>query len=140
MIFQCSVSGVIYYIVFSFCRLLFQLHVFWQYSIISKSVKYVATSTYHRDLIYSPPRNPRVGSKSPTLFVKKPLCTGDLSPARKIFIERPVGYHSMKFRNFPNISFASFAFYFLVRPNFVKNSHIQARIFFISLKTILNQT
>ena len=140
MIFQRSVSGVIYYIVFSFRRLLFQPHVFWQYSIISKSVKYVTTSTYHCDLIYSPPRNPRVGTKSPVLFVKKPLCTGDLSPACKIFIERPVGYHSMKFRNFPNISFASFAFYFLVRPNFVKNSHIQARIFFISLKTILNQT
>ena len=42
---------------------------------------------------YSPPRNPRAGNKSPALFVKKPICTGDLSPARKIFIERPVkGY------------------------------------------------
>ena len=38
--------------------------------------------------LYSLPRNPRVGSKLPTLFVKKPLCTGDLSPVRKIFIER----------------------------------------------------
>ena len=38
--------------------------------------------------LYSPPRNPRAGNKSPALFVKKPLCTGDLSPARKIFIER----------------------------------------------------
>ena len=37
-----------------------------------------------------PPRNPRVGNKSPELFVKKPLCTDDLSPARKILIERPV--------------------------------------------------
>ena len=37
-----------------------------------------------------PPRNPRVGNKSPALFVKKPLCTDDLSPARKILIERPV--------------------------------------------------
>ena len=37
----------------------------------------------------SPPRNPRVGSKSPTLFVKKPLSMGDLLPACKIFIERP---------------------------------------------------
>ena len=27
-------------------------------------------------------------NKSPALFLKKPLCTGDLS--RKIFIERPV--------------------------------------------------
>ena len=40
--------------------------------------------------LYSPPRYPRVGNKSHALFVKKPLCTGDLLPARKIFIERPV--------------------------------------------------
>ena len=32
--------------------------------------------------LYSPPRNPRAGNKSPTLFVKK-------SPACTIFIERP---------------------------------------------------
>ena len=38
---------------------------------------------------YSPPRNPRAGNKSPALFVKKPLCTGDLLPAHKIFIDRP---------------------------------------------------
>ena len=42
--------------------------------------------------LYSLPRNPRAGNKSPALFVKKPLCTGDLSSARKIFIERPVTY------------------------------------------------
>ena len=35
------------------------------------------------------PRNPRAGNKSLALLVKKPLCTGDLSPVRKIFIERP---------------------------------------------------
>ena len=39
--------------------------------------------------LYSPPRNPRTSNKSPELFVKKPLCMGDLSPTRKIFIERP---------------------------------------------------
>ena len=39
--------------------------------------------------LYSPPRNSRAGNKSPVLFVKKLCCTGDLSPARKIFIERP---------------------------------------------------
>ena len=100
MMFQCSVSGINYYVVFSFHRLAFQPHVFWQYSIISKSVKYVATSTYHRDLIKENintklqklnclPRNPRVGSKLPVLFVTKPLCMGDLLPACKIFIERP---------------------------------------------------
>ena len=40
--------------------------------------------------LYSLPRNPRAGSKSLTLFVKKPLCMGDISPVHKIFIERPV--------------------------------------------------
>ena len=30
------------------------------------------------------------GNKSPELFVIKPFCKGDLLPARKIFIERPV--------------------------------------------------
>ena len=39
--------------------------------------------------LYSPPRNPGADNKSPVLYVKKPLCTGNLSPARKIFIERP---------------------------------------------------
>ena len=39
--------------------------------------------------LYSPSRSPRAGSKLPMLFVKKPLCTGDLSLACKIFIERP---------------------------------------------------
>ena len=39
--------------------------------------------------LHSPPRNPRAGNKSPALFAKKPLCTGDLSPARKILIESP---------------------------------------------------
>ena len=34
--------------------------------------------------LYSPSRSPRAGSKLPTLFVKKPLCTGDLSLACKI--------------------------------------------------------
>ena len=39
--------------------------------------------------LYSPPRNLRAGNKSPTLFLKKRSCTGDLSPMHKIFIERP---------------------------------------------------
>ena len=39
--------------------------------------------------LHYPPRNSRVGNKSPALFVKQTCCTGDLSPARKIFIERP---------------------------------------------------
>ena len=40
--------------------------------------------------LYSPRRSPRADNKSPMLFVKKPLCPGDLSPVHKIFIERPV--------------------------------------------------
>ena len=40
--------------------------------------------------LHSPPRNPWASSKSPVLFVKKPLCMGDLYPGCKIFIERPV--------------------------------------------------
>ena len=77
-----------------FVDLLFQPHIFRQYLIISKSVKYVALLhiivTYMKDntvtklpKLYSPPR------KSPALLLKKTLCTGDLSPACKIFIERP---------------------------------------------------
>ena len=30
------------------------------------------------------------GNKLPAHFLKKPLCTGDLLPARKIIIEKPV--------------------------------------------------
>ena len=40
--------------------------------------------------LYSPPRNPRVGNKSPLPFVKKPLCMGHLLSWCKIFIEKPV--------------------------------------------------
>ena len=45
--------------------------------------------------LYCPPRNRRVGNKSPVLFQKKPLCTGDLSPTHEIFIERPVIPYSL---------------------------------------------
>ena len=40
--------------------------------------------------LYSPLRNPRAINKSPVLFEKKPLCTGNLWPARKIFTGKPV--------------------------------------------------
>ena len=39
--------------------------------------------------LYNPPRNLRAGNKLPVLFLKKPLCAGNLLPAWKIFIERP---------------------------------------------------
>ena len=68
---------------------------------ISESVKYVALLhiivTYTKETIitklqklYSPPRKLKAGNKSPALLLKKPLCTGDLLPTCKIFIERPV--------------------------------------------------
>ena len=38
--------------------------------------------------LYSPSRNPRADKKFQMLFVKT-LCTGYLSPTRKIFIKRP---------------------------------------------------
>ena len=37
---------------------------------------------------YSPPRNLRADNESPTLFLKKHFCTGNLLPMHKIFIER----------------------------------------------------
>ena len=60
--------------------------------------------------LYSPPSNPREGNKLPALFLKKPLCTGNLSPARKIFIETSwflVGYQvPPKNAKFPHIRFS----------------------------------
>ena len=40
--------------------------------------------------IIQPAKKTRASTKSPTLFVKKPLCMGDLLPVHKIFIERPL--------------------------------------------------
>ena len=81
---QTSISVARFLVVFDhfqICNMLLLLYIIVTYireNIITKLEK-----------LYSPPRNPRAGSKSPALFVKKPLCTGDLSPARKIFIGRP---------------------------------------------------
>ena len=51
--------------------------------------------------LYSLPRNLRAGNKSPALFLKKPLCTGDILPVHKIFIERPVEYQRLSGQHFP---------------------------------------
>ena len=40
--------------------------------------------------LYSAHRNLRVGNKLPMLFLKEPLCMGDLLSTCIIFIERPV--------------------------------------------------
>ena len=50
--------------------------------------------------LYSLPRNLRVGNKSPLPFLEKPLCMGNLSPAHKIFIERPAIVHFKKTQKF----------------------------------------
>ena len=42
--------------------------------------------------IIQPAQKSRTSTKSPTLFVKKPLCMDDLSPVLKIFIERSYIY------------------------------------------------
>ena len=63
---------------------------------MGSTLKHQITVTYIKENIitklqklYSPPRNVRAGNKSPMLFLKKPLCTSDLLPAHKIFIQRP---------------------------------------------------
>ena len=104
MICQCSVSGIISYIVFSFPRLAISaahfLVVFHHFQIC----KICHSSTYYKEKktsikeniitklqkLYSPPRNLRAGNKSPTLFLKKSYCTGNLLPKCKIFIEGSV--------------------------------------------------
>ena len=45
--------------------------------------------------LYSLLRNPGEGNNLPVLFVKNPLCTGNLLPACKIFIERPADWDSL---------------------------------------------
>ena len=81
---------------FQFSETCYFSHTF--FGSICKICKICRSFTY-RDLIknsiitklqklYSPPRNLRAGNKSPALFLKKRSCTGDLLPAREIFIER----------------------------------------------------
>ena len=89
-----SVPGV-----FSFCQLLFQLHVF-SYLIIFESVKYVTNSMYHQALHqrkYNLQHYKKYTARPETLrqaiyclsIFEKTSCTGNLLPAHKIFIERP---------------------------------------------------
>ena len=77
---------------------------------ISESVKYAAllhiiVTHIEENIIkklpkiYSPPRKPEAGSKSPVLLLKKPLRMGNLLPSRKISIERPE-IISLKFQAF----------------------------------------
>ena len=70
--------------------------------------------------LYSSPRNPRAGNKSPAIFVKKPLCTGDLSPARKMFIERPDIY--IFDRKLFLVNFTSLFYFYWVCEIFMKKT------------------
>ena len=71
--------------------------------------------------LYSSPRNPRVGNKSPAIFVEKPLCTGDLSPARKMFIERPDIY--IFDRKLFLVNFTSLFYFYWVCEIFMKKNN-----------------
>ena len=53
-------------------------------------VTYIKENTIKKlQKLYSLPRNPTAGNKLPMLLKKKPLCTGHLLPACKMFIESP---------------------------------------------------
>ena len=116
MICYRSISGVIYYAVFSFHRLLFQPHVFGSIRsfpnlqnmslLLHIIVTYIKENDYKITKIIQPTQKPQG---------KKLLCTGDLSPARKIFIERPAErsfqskYEIMQISSF-NIKFSRATF------------------------------
>ena len=100
MIFWCSISGAICYEVFSFPRLAISATRFMVVFHIFQNCTICRFSTYHHELrkkniitklqkLCSLSRNLRVSNKSHVLFLRKPLCTGDLLPAYKIFFERP---------------------------------------------------
>ena len=82
-------SGVFFYVVFNFRRLAISAACFLVVFDHFRICKICRSSACHREKLYSPPRTLTTDNKSPALFLKNPLCTGDLLPARKIFIERP---------------------------------------------------
>ena len=55
--------------------------------------------------LYSLSRNLRASNKLPAPFLKKPLCTGDLLPACKIFIERPVQSLPLALKGIPHVKY-----------------------------------
>ena len=84
MIFLYSVSGKMFYIDFSFCRLAISatrfLVVFNNFQICKNVALLHVIMTYIKENIitklqklYSVPRNVRAGNKSPVLLLKKPL-------------------------------------------------------------------
>ena len=81
--------------------------------------------------LYSLPRNLRAGNKSPVLYVKKPLCTGDLLAMHKIFIERPVNYQ-INLRAEFIIFYIDLTTIFKMRP-FIYNGRMLRRYFALNL-------
>ena len=93
-----------YYAVFSYRRLLFQPHFYFSFFCSTQSFTNLSNMllllhiimTYIKENIstksqklYSFPRNLPVGNKLTMLFVKKLLCTSNLPPVCKMFIEWP---------------------------------------------------
>ena len=98
MIFQHSASGVICYIVFTFHRLAISAICFLIVFDHFESGKYMTLLhiivtyrkyNYKMMKIIQSIINLKTGNKSPTLFLKKSLCAGNLLPTCKILIERP---------------------------------------------------
>ena len=55
--------------------------------------------------LYSLSRNLRASNKLPPPFLKKLLCTGDLLPACKILIERPVQSLPLALKGIPHVKY-----------------------------------
>ena len=88
-----SISGIICYIVFSFCRLAISAaHFLEVFNHLQISIMIFITENIITELnkIYSPSRKLRAGNKLPMLFLKERLRMGDLLHVHKIFIEKPV--------------------------------------------------
>ena len=58
--------------------------------------------------IIQSPGNLRLGNKLPALFLKKPLCVGDLLPMHKIVIERPASVQFLMFGPVKNNVYKTF--------------------------------
>ena len=58
--------------------------------------------------IIQSPGNLRLGNKLPALFLKKPLCMGDLLPVHKIVIESPASVQFVMFGPVKNNVYKTF--------------------------------
>ena len=89
-------SSVISYIVFSFRRPAISLKYVTLLHII---VTYIKENTIAKlQKLYSQTRNLRAGNILPALFLKEPICTGDLLPTHIKFIDKPVRWWDTCFK------------------------------------------